>query len=156
MAGQMRDIMLDTLKHRASTLPWNMWKEDEQQDFIDRVNAVVEEATKQAVEIICADGRPTIACNVEQFTVKDGVKIVVKTTLSPETLAIIGTLKTKTAILTFADAGDYMGMTFRGPEPLQPELFENGEDGAPVFDKTTAGKRTRRKKGQEPEAQPEA
>lgn len=154
MAGQLRDVVLDVMIHaKENTLPWNMWKEEEQQRLIDRVNETVEEATRQAVEIIVADDRPTITCSIDQFVVKDEIKVVLKSPVNDGALDILAGLRSKAVLLTYADASDYLGATYRGPEKLQREMFpgedEPGESDKPVFDQTKAGRRGRRSKGEE-------
>ena len=76
MTGDLRDCMLDFLKHEKNPLPWNMQTEEQQRNAIEKVTAAVKHSVEKAVAIIAADGRAVIQATVDQVTVKEGIKAV--------------------------------------------------------------------------------
>lgn len=145
MRGQLRDLVLDHMMHeRKSTLPWSLWAEPEQQALIDRVDQSVGNAIARAVQILAADGKQFILANIEQVTVKDGLKIVLKASRTEANLLLAGNGVAGAVLITFADDDAYQGGQERKPEPLQPDLDLNGGDGeggvqGAVFDNTASG-----------------
>ena len=76
MTGDLRDCLLDFLKHEKNPLPWNLQTENQQRDAIEKVTSAVAMAVEKAVAIIAADGRAVIKATVDQVTVKEGIKAV--------------------------------------------------------------------------------
>lgn len=74
MTGDLRDCLLDFLKHEKNLLPWNMRGEAQQREVIEKVTRAVSHAVEKAVAIIAADGRSVIRGTLDKVTVKDGIK----------------------------------------------------------------------------------
>lgn len=142
MTGQLRDLVLDHMKDAKQTLPWNLLSEDVQKQVISTVEQSVRNAVRQAVEIIARDGKRAVLCQVDQMLVKDGLKLVLVAPRSDtNVMALTGVVK-KTVLLTLTDDDAYSGAQERKPDPLQNEMFPDGEDGdeGPVFDGTPSGR----------------
>jgi hypothetical protein len=73
LTGDVRDFILDRLRHEQDRLPWHERSEAEQRDTVYRVETAVHDIVRRAVEIIGAGGRRTISATLEQVTVKDGI-----------------------------------------------------------------------------------
>jgi hypothetical protein len=78
MAGDIRDFILDRLKHEHDPLPWHMRGQVKQLETVQRVTSAVDALVRQAVAAIAADGRKVIRGSVDQIVVKDGIKAVIK------------------------------------------------------------------------------
>lgn len=139
MTGDLRDCLLDFLKHEKNPLPWNMRTEDAQREAIEKCSRAAMAAVERAVSIIAADGRPTILATCDQVTVKDGIKAVVSLSKSDALRHELVDSQGKTVLIVVTDADRYEGEREPAvPQPNQPDLSDG--DG-PVFDNTDAGKR---------------
>lgn len=58
--------------------PWPKLSKAKQDDIIDRLRSRVEANIKMAVHLLAAEGRTVVAGDLDQITIKDGVKAVVK------------------------------------------------------------------------------
>jgi hypothetical protein len=58
--------------------PWVKLSKKKQDDVIDRLRSRVESNVKMAVHLLAAEGRTVVAGDLDQITIKDGVKAVVK------------------------------------------------------------------------------
>ena len=58
--------------------PWEQLPQGRQDDVIDRLRRRVETNVKMAVHLLAAQGRIVVAGAMDQITIKDGVKAVVK------------------------------------------------------------------------------
>lgn len=58
--------------------PWPELSKAKQDDIIDRLQARVERNVGMAVHLLAAEGRVVVAGDLDQITIKDGVKAVVK------------------------------------------------------------------------------
>jgi hypothetical protein len=72
--------ILGALVTEIKLLPdvWQKLSEKKQNDVIDRLRARVEHNVKMAVHLIASEGRTVVAGDLDQITIKDGVKAVVK------------------------------------------------------------------------------
>ena len=73
LTGDIRDFILDRLRHEQDRRPWHQRSEAEQRDTVHRVESAVHELVTKAIELMAAGGRRTIAATLDQVTVKDGV-----------------------------------------------------------------------------------
>lgn len=73
LTGDLRDFVLDRLRHEQDKRPWDKRSEAEQRDTVHRVEAAVREIVAKAIEILAAGGRRTIRATLDQVTVKDGI-----------------------------------------------------------------------------------
>lgn len=74
MVGDLLGALVDEI--RILQDPWQKTSEAKQAEVIDRLTRRVESVVKRAVHIIASDDRPTIRADLEQVTLKEGIKAV--------------------------------------------------------------------------------
>jgi hypothetical protein len=119
MAGDIRDFILDRLKHEHQPLPWNMRGEEDQKDTIARVASAVTALVRKAVQAIAADGRKVIKARLAQVTVKDGIKGVVEVMQSDPLRHQLIDATGLDILLVVSDASVFEGT--RGDVPIDPD-----------------------------------
>lgn len=78
LTGDIRDIILNDLKDRKTSLPWSMRKEAEQEEVIASVTRLAEGIVARAVKIVAAGGRKTIHARLKKVTVQDDIQAVLE------------------------------------------------------------------------------
>lgn len=123
LMGDIRDVMLDRLK--AMPKPWTVMSENEQRDLIWGVSSAAENLIRQAALLIAANGYPTIQGQVEQSTIKDDIKTIVRVAKShPDRLSLMDAAG-HSCILVIADVAQFMGERAPAkPDPEQPDMIE--------------------------------
>lgn len=103
--------LLGALITEIKLLPdsWQKLSKSKQDDVIDRLRKRVESNVKMAVHLLAADGRVTIAGDLDQITIKDGVKAVVKFGAGAENLHQLYEVSGKSILLVVANAADHLG-----------------------------------------------
>lgn len=76
LTGDLRDFILDRLKHEQNKQPWHMRSEAEQRDTVHAVEAATRSVVTRAIEMIATRGLRTMKATLEQVVVKDGIKAV--------------------------------------------------------------------------------
>lgn len=76
LLGDLMSLVLQELK--AAPDVWQKLSQSQQDDVIHRVEASLRQSATKAVKIIASEDHPTITGSLEQVTVKDGYKLVVK------------------------------------------------------------------------------
>lgn len=76
LTGDLRDMILDLLRHEQAKRPWNERPEADQRATIHAVESRVRDAAQAAVETIASHGRTVVHAHIEQAVVKDGIKVV--------------------------------------------------------------------------------
>ncbi len=66
---------------------WVKLSEKQQNDVLDRMRARVADQVREAVYLLASQGRTTVTGELEQITIKDGTKAVIKIGRSDESLA---------------------------------------------------------------------
>lgn len=89
--------------------PWQKLSKAKQDDVIDRLRARVESNVKMAVHMLAAEGRVTIAGDLDQITIKDGVKAVVKFGFGAANLHELYEVAGKAVLVVVANAADHTG-----------------------------------------------
>ena len=89
--------------------PWEQLAQAKQDDVIDRLRKRVETNVKMAVHLLAADGRTVVAGALEQITIKDGVKAVVKFGAGAPNLHDLFDVAGKEVLVVVANAADYTG-----------------------------------------------
>lgn len=87
--------------------PWQKLSKAKQDDIIDRLRKRVDSNVKMAVHLMAAEGRVTIAGDLDQITIKDGVKAVVKFGTGAENLHELYDVAGKAILLVVANAADH-------------------------------------------------
>lgn len=76
LTGDMRDFILDRLRHEQSKQPWHQRSESDQRETVHQVEAHCRDLVSKAVDIMAGHGRRTIKASIDSITVKDGIKAV--------------------------------------------------------------------------------
>lgn len=89
--------------------PWPKLSKAKQDDVIDRLRKRVGDNVKMAVHMLAAEGRVTIAGDLDQITIKDGVKAVVKFGTGAANLHELYEVAGKSVLVVVANAADHTG-----------------------------------------------
>ncbi|ACR28672.1 DNA translocase FtsK [Burkholderia glumae] len=88
---------------------WVKLSENKQNDVIDRLRACVEHNVKMATHLIASDGRVTVQGDLEQLTIKDGVKATVKFSSAAPNLHDLYDAQGKAVLLVVANPAEHTG-----------------------------------------------
>ncbi len=118
--------LLQAVVQEVRLLPdvWPKLPKAKQDDVIDRLRARVETNVKMAVHLLAANGRTVVAGDLEQITIKDGVKAVVKFGPNAANLHELYDVAGKAVLLAVANAADYTG----GMEQVRGESDQRAMD----------------------------
>lgn len=134
LVGDIRDFLLDRLKHDKEGKPWAKMTEAEQSDAIYAATGAAENLVRNAVDLVATQGFNNAKAEIDSWKVK-GKQVVInlKAFASEETLLSLlnaGSVVT----LTFANDDQFdQGRAECKPDPDQPGLGidnENGGDAA--------------------------
>ncbi len=89
--------------------PWPKLSESKQNDIIDRLRNRVESNVRMAVHLIASQGRTVVAGDLDQITIKDGVKAVVKFSSAAPNLHELYDAASKAVLVVVANAADHTG-----------------------------------------------
>ncbi|MEK7916606.1 cell division protein FtsK [Burkholderia contaminans] len=108
-AGTIGKDLLSALITELRLLPdvWVKLSEQKQNDIIDRLSRRVEHNVKMAVHLIASDGRIVVQGDLDQITIKDGVKAVVKFGGSAPNLHELYDASGKTVLVVVANPGEH-------------------------------------------------
>jgi|GEM_PF-534285 hypothetical protein len=103
--------LLQALVLEVKLLPdvWPKLSKAKQDDVIERLRKRVVTCVQSAVHLIASDGRTTIVAELEQVTVKDGIKAVLTMSKSDPNRHGLIDAQGKTVLVAIADAEDHMG-----------------------------------------------
>jgi ribosome modulation factor len=87
--------------------PWPKLSESKQNDIIDRLRDRVDSNVKMAVHLIASQGRTVVAGDLEQITIKGGVKAVVKFGANAPNLHELYDVAGKAVLVVVADAENH-------------------------------------------------
>ncbi len=104
--------------------PWPKLSKAKQDDVLDRLRARVDHNIKMAVHLLAAEGRTVVAGDLDQITIKDGVKAVVKFGASAPNLHEIYDAAGKAVLLIVANPQAHTG----GMDEVQGESDQRGLD----------------------------
>lgn len=85
--------------------PW----QKKQDDVIDRLRSRVQTNVSMAVHMLAAEGRTCVAGDLDQITIKDGVKAVVKFSAGAANLHELFEVAGKAVLVVVANAADHTG-----------------------------------------------
>lgn len=105
-----RDL-LQALVQEIKLLPdaWPKLSQKKQDDVIDRLRNRVETNVKMAVHLISAEGRTVVAGDLDQITIKDGVKAVVKFSSAAPNLHELYEASGKAVLVVVANPAQHTG-----------------------------------------------
>jgi hypothetical protein len=130
--GDLRDMLLDTMKHEHNPLPWHMRKESEQKATIERVTTAAAYAVDRLVEIIAAEGRRTMKGKlIKVVSSKGEIQTQVNFDRFDELRHDLFDAQGLSVLLAIADATSFTGT--RGDVPInfdQGAMFRDDGPGA--------------------------
>lgn len=103
--------LLQALVQEVKLLPdvWPKLSQKKQDDVIERLRKRVMHNVQMATHLIASDGRICVQAELEQITVKDGIKGVIIMSKNYPSRHLIMDAQGKTVLLALADAEDHMG-----------------------------------------------
>lgn len=104
--------------------PWQKLSKNKQDDIIDRLRDRVQTNIKMAVHLLSAQGRTVVAGDLDQITIKDGVKAVVKFSGAAPNLHELYDVAGKAVLVVVANAADHTG----GMDDVHGEEDQRGLD----------------------------
>src|SRR4051794_16507134 len=128
MTGDLRDCLLDFLKHDKNPLPWNMRTQDQQAEIIENATKAASNAVAEAIKIIAADGRSVIVGNLDKVTVKDGIKAEISLSKSDPLRHSLVDSQGEAVLIVIANTSAYEGESKPPlPEPDQRSMLKREE-----------------------------
>jgi hypothetical protein len=108
-AGTVGKDLLSALVLEMKMLPdvWVKLSETKQNDIIDRLRKRVDNSVKMAVHLIASEGRMVVVGDLEQITIKDGAKAVIKVGKSAPSLHELYDAQGKAVLIVVSDAGEH-------------------------------------------------
>lgn len=76
MLGDLMKCVIEQVK--VLPKPWDALSENDQREYLDRVDLQVADAVRQAISIINSQGNISVPAKIESVTFKDGCKVVLK------------------------------------------------------------------------------
>lgn len=128
--GDVRDYLLDGLKHDKSPLPWNLRPEKEQKETIEAATAAANHLVARVVHLVAAQGQDVLEGRMVQFTSKDGeLKAVIEFSSNDKTLLAMNRSSGKTILMVVADKEAFEGERRAArPTPDQATILPNEGD----------------------------
>lgn len=118
--------LLTALLQEIRLLPdvWVKLPKGNQEDIIDRLLDRVTSNVRMAVHLMASQGRTVVVGDLEQITIKNGTKAVIKIGRGAESLHELYDAQGKAVLIVVADAGDHTG----GMDEIQGEADQRGLD----------------------------
>jgi ribosome modulation factor len=118
--------LLNALVTELKLLPdvWVKLPKARQDDVIDRLRKRVEANVKMAVHLISSNGRTVVAGDLDQITIKDGVKAVIKFSSAATHLHELYEASGKAVLVVVAGAEEHVG----GMDQVQGEADQRSFD----------------------------
>jgi hypothetical protein len=118
MGADLLNALLLEIKLLAK--PWPKMSERQQNDLIDRLRKRIKDQVAMAVHILASDARVCIAGDLDQITIKDGVKAVIKMSSAIEQLSDLCAAQGRAVLVVVANPGAHTeGMDDIKGEPDQ-------------------------------------
>ena len=132
-----RDI-LSALVQEIKLLPkpWVSLSEAKQNDVLDRLRKRVDDNVRMAVHLISSEGRTVVAGDLDQITIKDGVKAVIKFSSATPNLHELYESGGKAVLVVVANPGQYTG----GMNDVAGESDQRAMDLGHEYDQNGDGK----------------
>ena len=119
LTGDIRDFILDRIKHEQDKRPWDQRSEADQQFTVNQVEGACQRLVERAVEIIAAGGRKAIKATLEQVTFKDGIKATISLSKFDEMRHALADSQGSTIVIFVADPEEFSGE--RAPAKIRPD-----------------------------------
>jgi ribosome modulation factor len=120
-----KDI-LGALLAEIKLLPktWEKIPKKKQDDIIDRLRSRVETNVKMAVHLIASEGRTVVSGDLDQITIKDGAKAVIKISRAAESLHELYDAQGKAVLIVVSGAAEHTG----GMDEIRGEADQRAMD----------------------------
>lgn len=109
LAGDLRDFILDRLRHEKSPLPWDLRGEEDQTATVAQVTSAARTWVHRAVTMIAGQGQKTAKGSLIKLVSKDGIQtqinIAASDPLRHELMDHVGA----PVLIIIADPEEYMG-----------------------------------------------
>ncbi len=126
LTGDVRDFLLDRLRNFKK--PWVAMTEDEQYSEINSAKEAADNLVRQTVRIIASEGRRCMTGDLEQITVKDGLKAVIKLSKFDPYRHELVDAQGQAVLIVVADSEPFSGERESAlPEPDQSDLIASAE-----------------------------
>jgi len=127
---------------KAQTKPYGLMSYDEQASLVAGASKLSQQTIHNAVQIIAADGRKTIAAKIEKVEFgQNGLKATLTASKSSEFRHDLADAQGLFVLVVVADASEFTGGELiepDAPKDDQKTLFD--KEDKPVFDNTASGK----------------
>ncbi len=132
-----RDL-LQALVQEIKLLPdvWPKMSQKKQDSVIDRLRNRIETNVKMAVHVIASEGRAVVAGELDQITIKDGVKAVVKFGAHAPDLHELYEASGKAVLVVVSNPAQHMG----GMDEIKGESDQRAMDLGHEYDQNGDGK----------------
>ena len=145
MTGDLRDCILDFLKHNNNPLPWNVQSEGQQRETVEKVTKACLYAVERCVKIISADARPTIVATLKKVVVGDEIKAEIALGKSNPLRHDLCDSQGKEVLIIVTASDPYIGesapVEITPDQHVLPGTEDDGDDDGSVFDKTPSGRK---------------
>lgn len=150
LTGDLRDAMLQVIRDQKEV--WSKLPELSQRGVVDNVTQRAEYLVAQAIRLIRAEGRKTIAGNLESVQIKDNVKATVTFSKSDEQISDVYAAQGMAVLMVVSDKSEFTGERARPRvTPDQKNLLEKD---IPVADKGKNIPQAKDKEVKKPDAIP--
>ena len=119
IVGDLRDMILDQLRHNHDALPWNARTENKQRETVELVTKAVQHAVDKAVRLIASDGRPFLMGTLAKVQIKDGIQAQINLSKSDPLRHSLIDAQGQTVMVIVADSDAFSGT--RGDVKTTPD-----------------------------------
>lgn len=107
LLGDVRDAVLAEFK--TAEKPWSKMSEEEQERLIQRADDIADQVVLGAVAVVAQHGFSNLPASIDQFTRKDGLKIVLKAGATVEHITKLAEHGNNSVVLVLAEPARFMG-----------------------------------------------
>lgn len=119
LMGDLRDFVLDRLKHEHNPIPWQMQGEEAQRETIQRVESAMRTWVHRAVTLIAAQGQKAARGSLIKFVIKDGIQMQVNLAASDSLRHALADHVGNSVLVIIADVDQHQGA--RGEVKVTPD-----------------------------------
>lgn len=127
LMGDLRDFILDRLKHKHNPLPWQMLPEGDQIETIREVESACRTWVHRAVTLIAANGQKVARGQLIKFQAKDGIQMQINLAGSDSMRHDLMDAVGSTVLITIADVEEFQGT--RGDVKVNKDQLNFLDDG---------------------------